>query len=39
MDEYKFRTILSGNFEKIPNKKSKSVRIFLSSTFSGKTGL
>jgi hypothetical protein len=36
MDEYKVLSILKGNFEKIPSKRSKSVRIFLSSTFSGK---
>ena len=35
MDEHKLLNILNGNFDSIPNKTSKSIRIFLSSTFSG----
>lgn len=35
MDEKRFHDILRGNFRHIPKEKSKIVRIFLSSTFSG----
>ena len=35
MDEKKFHEIINGNFQNIPKEKSKLVRIFLSSTFSG----
>lgn len=35
MDEKKFHEIINGNFQNIPKDKSKLVRIFLSSTFSG----
>ena len=36
MDYKNFFKILNGNFEKIPVDKPQQVRIFLSSTFSGK---
>lgn len=36
MDYQKFINILKGNFENIPKEDPKSVKIFLSSTFSGK---
>lgn len=36
MDERQFFEIINGNFSNIPKDKSKLVRIFLSSTFSGK---
>jgi hypothetical protein len=35
MDQHRYLSILRGNFNNIPKKKSKTVRIFLSSTFSG----
>ena len=35
MDIHNFLKIIRGNFENIPKEKSKTVRIFLSSTFSG----
>ena len=35
MNYYNFKKILNGNFDNIPVDKSKTVRIFLSSTFSG----
>ena len=34
MDNRTFLEIINGNYEKIPKDKSKTVRIFLSSTFS-----
>lgn len=37
MEYYQFKQILNGNFENIPKEKSKTVRIFLSSTFSGES--
>ena len=36
MNNERFLRIISGNFDEIPREKSKIVKIFLSSTFSGK---
>ena len=35
MDEKRFHGIIRGNYSNLPTDKSKTVRIFLSSTFSG----
>ena len=35
----KFLNLINGRFENIPKEKTKNVRIFLSSTFSGKINL
>jgi hypothetical protein len=35
MDYHRFQRIIKGDFNDIPREKSKMVRIFLSSTFSG----
>ena len=38
-DKFDYLNILKGNYNKIPKYKSKIVRIFLSSTFTGKFDL
>ena len=39
MDYNKFLNILSGRFNDIPKEDSKTVRIFLSSTFTGENNI